>query len=430
MVFQDHTETICGYLNWYKSSLQKTEVDKDQWNTQSDKFSKYLVMTCWKKMEQQISHWSGLGLIYHLVRITNGGDATMYTRFTTAVSQLRSSPELAKNQVLQVHLKELLNKKTLVFILQGQVGRSNKEAVMKLLQACDNNVGRSLYTCDTAKAFHNLLVGTLIAYANFLCGIKQHIFAGTLKNAGVSACGFLSMVHLLDAIVHSKAFDQHIKLLQQVQCLELLSQQCQADYMEFSAEKGMMSDTPRKHDGDNRDDEDKGYDEDKRDNEDEDDQPQDQYLNNPQCTMSCWIKLLVKHLIAKHRLETHCCRLHTHGIKSTFEINILRVDKIEDDLPLWKEVTSIITSVIQKYFPFNNFPSSDTDLQMINWLLQYIDETLQDVPSSTSSESSTSMSRNYDYIFQVFQDILDRIKCLPFYKLLALASISRGNTLE
>jgi len=170
--------------------------------------------------------------------------------------------------------------------------------------------------------------------------------------------------------------------------------------MEFSAEKGMMSDTPRKHDGDD---------------EDEDDQPQDQYLNNPQCTVSCWIKLLVKHLVAKHRLETHCCRLHTHGIKSAFEINILRVDKIEDDLPSWEEVTSIITSVIQKYFPFNNFPSSDTDLQMINWLLQYIDETLQDVPSSTPSESPTSTSRNYNHIFRVFWDILDGIKCLPFY---------------
>ena len=197
--------------------------------------------------------------------------------------------------------------------------------------------------------------------------------------------------------------------------------------MELSAEKGMMSDTPRKHNGDNEDkgdnedNEDKGDNEDNEDkgdnedDEDEDDQPQDQYLNNPQCTVSCWIKLLVKHLMAKHRLETHCRRLHTHGIKSTFEINILRVNKIEDDLPSWEEVTSIITSVIQKYFPFNNFPSSDMDLQMINWLLQYIDKTLQDVPSSTPSESSTSMSRNYNHLFRVFWDILDRIKCLPFY---------------
>ena len=123
----------------------------------------------------------------------------------------------------------------------------------KLLQACDDNAGRSLYTCDRAKAFHNLLVGTLIMYANFLCGIKQHIFAGKWKNAGVSARGFLSMVLLLDAIVHSEVFDRHMKLLQQAQCLELPSQRRQADYMEFSAEKGMMSDTSRKHDGDDGD---------------------------------------------------------------------------------------------------------------------------------------------------------------------------------
>jgi len=129
-------------------------------------------------MERRISHWSGRGLIYHLVHITNGGDATMYARFTMVASQLHSSPELAKNQALQAHLKKLLNKETLVFILQGQVGRPDKEAVTKLLQAYDDNAGRSLYTCDTAEAFHNLLVGTLIVYANFLCGIKQHVFAG------------------------------------------------------------------------------------------------------------------------------------------------------------------------------------------------------------------------------------------------------------
>jgi len=68
-------------------------------------------------MEQWISHWSGLGLIYHLACITDGGDMTMYARFTMVASQLCSSPELAKNQVLQVHLKKLLNKETLVFIL-------------------------------------------------------------------------------------------------------------------------------------------------------------------------------------------------------------------------------------------------------------------------------------------------------------------------
>ena len=134
------------------------------------------------------------------------------------------------------------------------------------------------------------------------------------KNTGVSAHGFLSMVCLLDAIVHSEAFDWHMKLLQQVQCLELPSQQSQADYLEFAAEKGMTSDIPQR---DNKNDEDDG------DEGDEVNQPEDQYLNNPQHTVSSWIKLLVKHFMAKHRLEAHCCRLHTCGIRSTFEINVL-----------------------------------------------------------------------------------------------------------
>ena len=176
-------------------------------------------------MERRISHWSSHGLIYHLVHVTNGADAAMYSRFIMAVNQLHSSPELAKNQALQAHLKKMLDEETLVYILQGQVGRPDREAATKLLQACDDDTGRSLYTCDMAKAFHNLLVGTLITYANFLCGIQEHIFTEKWKNTSVSAHGFLSMVCLLNAIVHSEAFDWHMKLLQQVQCLELPFQQ-------------------------------------------------------------------------------------------------------------------------------------------------------------------------------------------------------------
>ena len=73
-------------------------------------------------MEQRISHWSSHGLIYHLACVTNGADAAMYSRFIMAANQLHSSPELAKNQVLQAHLKKMLDKETLVYILQGQVG--------------------------------------------------------------------------------------------------------------------------------------------------------------------------------------------------------------------------------------------------------------------------------------------------------------------
>ena len=172
----------------------------------------------------------------------------------------------------------------------------------------------------------------------------------------------------------------------------------------------MTSDIPQR---DNKNDENDG------DKGDKVNQPEDQYLNNPQHTMFSWIKLLVKHFVVKHRLEAHCRRLHTHGITSTFEINILQVDKIEDDLPSWEEVMSIITSVIQKYFPSSklaNFSLSGTDSQMINWLLQYINETLQGVPSSTLSESSTSSPKHYNCILCVFWDVLDgREKRPPFY---------------
>ena len=77
---------------------------------------------------------------------------------------------------------------------------------------------------------------------------------------------------------------------------------------------------------------------------------------------------------------------------------------------------SIITSVIQKYFPsskLTNFSSLGKDLQMINWLLQYINETIQGVPSLTLSKSSTSSLKHYNRILCVFWDILE--KHPPFY---------------
>ena len=100
-----------------------------------------------------------------------------------------------------------------------------------------------------------------------------------------------------------------------------------------------MSDIPQRGNKNDKDDGNEGN---------EVNQPEDQYLNNPQCTVFSWIKLLVKHFMAKHRLEAHCRRLHTRGITSTFEINVLRVDKIEDDLPSWEEVCPCTIKSCQK----------------------------------------------------------------------------------
>ena len=58
------------------------------------------------------------------------------------VNQLHSSPKLAKNQALQMHFKKMLDEETLVYILQGQVGRPDREAATKLLQACDDDTSR------------------------------------------------------------------------------------------------------------------------------------------------------------------------------------------------------------------------------------------------------------------------------------------------
>ena len=310
MIFQDHTETIGGYLNWYKSSLQNTGIKEEQCN-QSDKFSKYLVMAYWRKMDRQITHRFSLGLVYHLAQIMNKKDVALYDKFTMVVSQLPDSLHPAKIWALQLQLQQQFDQKILADILGSQIGEPDQEAVEKLLWACSDETGGSLYTCNTAKAFHNLLIWTLTTYARLLCEMKEYIVAEDWEAAGPHAGGFLGMAHLLNAIVHSAAFDEHMELLQQSQCLELPSLQCQADYLKFGGDKKWLNKHSRNGGEGNGDDE---------ANEDgKDDQPekQDQYSDSsfmePSMVVSCWIKTFIKHFMAKHRLEAHCCMLHSHG---------------------------------------------------------------------------------------------------------------------
>jgi len=135
---------------------------------------------------------------------------------------------------------------------------------------------------------------------------------------------------------------------------------------------------------------------------------------------SRWIKLFVKHFVAKHRLEAHCRMLHSRGITSALEINILRVQKITDDIPSWEKVTSIIASIIQKHYSPTDLPTGlmngqleapqDTRSQMIDWLIQYIQEVVRAGPSSIP------VPKDRERILSVFQDILNNtVTHEPFY---------------
>lgn len=427
MVFQDHAETIGGYLNWYKSSLRNAGIKEEERRDQSDKFSKYLVMACWRKMDRRITQWFSLGLVYHLAQITNKENATLYKRFTTAASQLPDSSQSAKNRALRLHLQQQFDQEILADILESQARGHNQEFAAKLLQACSDETGGPLYTRDTAEAFHNLLVGTLITYAKLLCKMKGYVHAKNWKAAGPHAGGFLGMARLLDAIVHSSAFNQHMELLQRSRCLELPSLQRRAEYLDFGAKKEMTGAHRSSGGGSESDGDDELDDDDDDDNDDEGDEPEEQDHHSggtplePSTVASRWIKLFVKHFVAKHRLEAHCRVLHSHGITSAFEINILRVQKITDDIPSWEKVASIIASVIQKHYSPNDLPADlglvndqpeapqDTRSQMIDWFLQCIEDVVSAGPSSTP------VPKNHKRIFSVFRDILNNTTHVPFY---------------
>jgi hypothetical protein len=426
MVFEDHAETISGYLNWYKSSLRNPGIEEKRFD-QSDKFSKYLVMACWRKMDRRITHWFSLGLVYHLAQITNKQNATLYDNFTMAASQLPDSSQSAKNRALRLHLQEQFDQEILADILGNHDDDPDQEGAAKLLRACSDETGGSLYTRDTAEAFHNLLVGTLITYARLLRDMKEYVHAKDWEGAaGPTTGGFLGMVRLLDVIVHSKAFDEHMELLQRSRCLELPSLQHRADYLRYTAKEGLIQ-AYAPHSGDSGgDDGDDEADGDDGDDED-DDQPEEQsqyssiFPLEPSTVASRWIKLFVKHFVAKHRLEAHCRVLHSHGIKSAFEINILRVQKITDDMPSWEKVKSIIASAIQKHYSPTDLPTGlglmddqleapqDARSQMIDWFIRYIEDAIRAGPSSIP------VPKSHKRILSAFQDILNNTTHEPFY---------------
>jgi len=79
------------------------------------------------------------------------------------------------------------------------------------------------------------------------------------------------MARLLDVIVHSTAFDQHMELLQWSRCLELPSLQRWADYLEFGAENEMTQAYTHSRDGGETDGDGEPHDEDEQPEEQDQD---------------------------------------------------------------------------------------------------------------------------------------------------------------
>src|ERR1700677_2145746 len=56
---RDHVATVSGYLNHYK-----IQTDLELQGSHSQKFTHYLLSTCWGKISRRVASWQAMGFIF------------------------------------------------------------------------------------------------------------------------------------------------------------------------------------------------------------------------------------------------------------------------------------------------------------------------------------------------------------------------------
>ena len=195
MSFPNHVATVSAYLDAYRK-----ELDSARREVLSARFSRYLILACWKKMRSRVSHWAVVGIICNLALAPH-----------ETLLRMKVQPSTQADKRLAMNLMALNNVSGLDGPLSYyQPPYANEDASIScLLRACEDS--RPLYTKDTAIDFHRLLVGTLLAYASLVEGYYK---ASPTERAQIDKHLSISGT-LLRLVLYSDAFDCHMKSLVQ-----------------------------------------------------------------------------------------------------------------------------------------------------------------------------------------------------------------------
>jgi hypothetical protein len=168
-----HAKTVCSYLNDFKSTSSDLE-DNPRGDDQTGygrKFFNYLLSFCWEKLHQRFTSWQGLGFVHHLeltwLKLENSDAINEYSQWDSFniphTGDKSLTNFLKKHDFIPVVLDAILSR-------GGVFETGSFSSLMRAVQ----DEQPALFTKNTAKDFHKLVLGTFIMLTAELEQFKTH----------------------------------------------------------------------------------------------------------------------------------------------------------------------------------------------------------------------------------------------------------------
>jgi hypothetical protein len=362
-------------------------------------FTRYIVTQSWKKMHRRIFHWCSLAFIDFLTRVQETKLRGKFLAHSSLIPPPKSNDtKLAlllvgmqrEGQIASLIMDNCPSKESrsqLTSLLSVFAGIARKKKNKELPEVPE---GTGAYTEATCYEFHQLLVASLMAYANALgalseaeCNWQNHPGTEAMKMRESCAERVWQCTYLLWRIAYSQILHQHLALLGKGFWLhQPINSQKALSVAELGLSTGLC-------DAAGKD----GADEDADREVDEEMQCIRQMYTQGQRSVSMfasWICLQVRHWVALEIVSSFC--VQTSADRPDIKIHLLAVEPRSDNTEMEYWETTVRKLAIQSprsfagQFGFLNTPTSPTTFNpevAIDLLKQQVDKYTEVESSNT-----------------------------------------------
>jgi hypothetical protein len=336
--FPNHIATVEDYLRCYKTSANKLKIFYH--------FTQYIVARTWKKMHRRIFSLHSLAFMYPLTKV---GEPELRAKFLAHSSSI-PTPKChdTKLALLLVGMQEMGQISLIMDNCPSEEFRSQLTSLVPafadVLKKKENGElsavpeGTGVYTEATCYEFHQLLVASLMAYANALgalCEAERDM--KTMKTREHCMEKVWKCTCLLWRIAYSQIFHQHVVLLARSLWLEPELPQDDAEHAASALGLRPSSNGPIQVDGD------------EDDADDIDDGnfgvPEDIYEADDSEVAECvtsfklWVRLQVGHWVA---LEIASSFSDALGKDQSLKLHLLAVEPLNENKATMEDWTTTV----------------------------------------------------------------------------------------
>ena len=208
-----HSAVVSDYLNQYHTATLEDRLKL------SNNFSRYLVLSCWRKLRRRMCHWAMISLVHSLFYLDEPT--------TQAISSTKvESPQLSASSA-DFRLAKLLSNlspNSLNPVMETvRDNPSLRKSIPNLLSKYKNTADK-LYDHTTAIEFHSLFMAVLVTYARTL-SLLQSASQSQASQSQASQSqasqiqieriikSLVGCVRLLSRIISSDAFSTYLETL-------------------------------------------------------------------------------------------------------------------------------------------------------------------------------------------------------------------------